>query len=81
MTFTNLHYDPETKTIAGQLWVARVFDSAAEADPGIGDKLAAAPEMFEALTTIAEFPIPEQDDMIAANMRIIARRALAKATP
>ena len=29
-----------------------------------------------ALKTIAEMPIPEQDNMIAANMRLIAKEAL-----
>jgi hypothetical protein len=30
-----------------------------------------------ALRLIAEFPIPEQDNMVAANMRRIAKEALA----
>lgn len=42
--------------------------------------IAAAPDLLEALKSIAEFPMPGQDNMIAANMREVARRAIAKAT-
>lgn len=41
--------------------------------------IAAAPQMLAALRTIAALPIPEQDNMLSANMRIIARAAIAEA--
>lgn len=77
-----LGFDPENGTINlpdGRV-AAYMAQSAHEADPTLGHKMAAAPELVVALRTIAEMPIPEQDNMISANMRIIARTALAKAT-
>ena len=38
--------------------------------------IVAAPEMLAALRAIAEFPIAEQDNMVAANMRKAARAAI-----
>jgi hypothetical protein len=41
-------------------------------DPARARLLLKAPELLAALKMIAEFPIPEQDNMISANMRNVA---------
>jgi len=69
----------EAHTKAGaQLGRHKAFQEAANAMRGSDAPIAPdAKRAFLALRTIAEYPAPEQDDMQAANMRKIARDALA----
>lgn len=52
-------------------------DDHAEANTALVEAIS---PMLVALRAIAEMPIPEQDNMLSANMRIIAKAAIEKAT-
>ncbi len=72
---------PPPGTDAARLLTANVLmrrerDAAREKARRLTEALAEARRLREALRLIREFPIPEQDNMVAANMREVARAAL-----
>lgn len=53
---------------------------ARDVPPEFGHLLEAAPDLLLALQIIAELPVPEQDNFMSHNMRVIARTARKRAT-
>lgn len=79
---TAFHYNHKSGDILSDdnMIVATIGNVYRRNFPALGHAMAVAAELVEALRTIAGMPIPEHDNMISANMRIIARAALVLAT-